>query len=607
MDKFIVSARKYRPQTFDTVVGQSHITTTLQNAIRNNQLAHAFLFCGPRGVGKTTCARILAKTINCTNLQPDGEACDECNSCKSFNDGISMNIHELDAASNNSVDDIRSLVDQVRFAPQAGRYKVYIVDEVHMLSQSAFNAFLKTLEEPPPYAIFILATTEKHKILPTILSRCQIFDFKRITLNDTVQHLQEIVRKENINADKASLQLIAQKSEGCMRDSLSILDKIISFTNGEVTYANTLENLNILDADYYFRMLEALLQQDLATAMLLYDEINYKGFEGDMVLNGFAEFIRNILVCKDERAAKLLEVVEGMEEKYKDTARKVSPAFLVSALNVLNEAEINYKMTRNKRLHVEMTIIKLNYLQQAIDLVNDSSFAAKKKRIDSPIAIQYKPIFTVDALKQKPAEAKLTIEEPKPVPKAKPAPQPEPVKALVAEPVAAIIPEPPVRKVNNAPAPKPKLGLLDALREKVGNRYTIEEIKESKPLDMETLTACWNMYAEQLAVIPAKRSCAAAFRDAQLVIVDEMNFAIKVKTILHQRFIDAEKMYFSEKLIEAFNNRAIKYSISVIEGQEEQELNPQYLSSRLRFERIAKMHPLLYELKDRLKLDIDIK
>lgn len=392
-----------------------------------------------------------------------------------------------------------------------------------------------------------------------------------------------------------------------MRDSLSILDKIISFTNGEVTYANTLENLNILDADYYFRMLEALLQQDLATAMLLYDEINYKGFEGDMVLNGFAEFIRNILVCKDERAAKLLEVVEGMEEKYKDTARKVSPAFLVSALNVLNEAEINYKMTRNKRLHVEMTIIKLNYLQQAIDLVNDSSFAAKKKRIDSPIAIQYKPIFTVDALKQKPAEAKLTIEEPKPVPKAKPAPQPEPVKALVAEPVAAIIPEPPVRKVNNAPAPKPKLGLLDALREKVGNRYTIEEIKESKPLDMETLTACWNMYAEQLAVIPAKRSCAAAFRDAQLVIVDEMNFAIKVKTILHQRFIDAEKMYFSEKLIEAFNNRAIKYSISVIEGQEEQELNPQYLSSRLRFERIAKMHPLLYELKDRLKLDIDIK
>jgi len=255
MDRFIVSARKYRPQTFDTVVGQSHITTTLKNAIRHNQLAHAFLFCGPRGVGKTTCARILAKTINCENQSPDGEACNTCNSCKSFNEGTSLNIHELDAASNNSVDDIRTLVEQVRFSPQAGRYKVYIIDEVHMLSASAFNAFLKTLEEPPPYAIFILATTEKHKILPTILSRCQIFDFKRITINDTVTHLKEICNKEDIKAETAALQVIAQKSEGCLRDALSILDKIVSFTNGEVNYSNTLEHLNILDADYYFRLM----------------------------------------------------------------------------------------------------------------------------------------------------------------------------------------------------------------------------------------------------------------------------------------------------------------------------------------------------------------
>src|SRR5213595_1669695 len=256
MDKFIVSARKYRPQTFDTVVGQSHITTTLKNAIKNDQLAHAFLFCGPRGVGKTTCARILAKTINCENLTKSGEACNKCGSCVSFNEGASMNIHELDAASNNSVDDIRSLVEQVRFAPQAGRYKVYIIDEVHMLSTSAFNAFLKTLEEPPPYAIFILATTEKHKILPTILSRCQIFDFKRITNNDTVEHLQEICDKEEIKTETAALQLIAQKSEGCLRDALSILDKIVSFTNGEVNYQNTLEHLNILDEDYYFKLLD---------------------------------------------------------------------------------------------------------------------------------------------------------------------------------------------------------------------------------------------------------------------------------------------------------------------------------------------------------------
>ena len=305
MDKFIVSARKYRPQTFDTVVGQQHITTTLKNAIKNNQLAHAFLFCGPRGVGKTTCARILAKTINCEDLQPDGEACNHCNSCRSFNEGTSLNIHELDAASNNSVDDIRSLVEQVRFMPQAGKYKVYIVDEVHMLSSAAFNAFLKTLEEPPPYAIFILATTEKHKIIPTILSRCQIFDFKRITTKDTVEHLQEIAAKEDIKADKASLQVIAQKSEGCMRDALSILDKIVSFTNGDVTYLNTLEHLNILDDTYYFKMLDYLVQQDVSNAMLLYDEINQKGFEGDLVLNGFSEFLRNLLVSRDAKACKV--------------------------------------------------------------------------------------------------------------------------------------------------------------------------------------------------------------------------------------------------------------------------------------------------------------
>src|SRR5580765_1394406 len=361
MDRFVVSARKYRPQTFDTVIGQAHITTTLKNAIKNNQLAHAFLFCGPRGVGKTTCARILAKTINCENQSKEGEACNTCNSCKSFNEGTSLNIHELDAASNNSVDDIRTLVDQVRFAPQAGKYKVYIIDEVHMLSSSAFNAFLKTLEEPPPYAIFILATTEKHKIIPTILSRCQIFDFKRITNHDTVEHLQEICEKEDIKADKTALHVIAQKSEGCMRDALSILDKIVSFTNGEVTYQNTLEHLNILDAEYYFKLMDHLQQEDLAAAMLLYDDINRKGFEGDLVVEGFAEFIRNLLVCKDEKCASLLEVVESFKDKYVETAKKISPAVLISALNILNESEINYKQARNKRLHVELALIKLCY------------------------------------------------------------------------------------------------------------------------------------------------------------------------------------------------------------------------------------------------------
>src|SRR5436189_2718884 len=390
MDKFIVSARKYRPQTFGTVIGQDHITTTLKNAIKNNQLAHAFLFCGPRGVGKTTCARILAKTINCLNQTKDGEACNTCNSCISFDAGTSLNIHELDAASNNSVDDIRSLVEQVRFAPQAGKYKVYIIDEVHMLSSSAFNAFLKTLEEPPPYAIFILATTEKHKILPTILSRCQIFDFKRITINDTVEHLQEICEKEEIKAEKAALQVIAQKSEGCMRDALSIMDKIVSFTNGELNYTNTLEHLNILDADYYFKLLDCMQKQDLAAALLLYDDINRKGFEGDLVVNGFAEFIRNLLVCKDEKAAILLEVVESFREKYIATAKTVSAAVLISALNILNETEINYKAARNKRLHVELALIRLCYLQQAIELTAEGNTISKKKIVEAakPVALR---------------------------------------------------------------------------------------------------------------------------------------------------------------------------------------------------------------------------
>jgi DNA polymerase-3 subunit gamma/tau len=378
MEKFIVSARKYRPQTFDTVVGQEHITTTLKNAIKNHQLAHAFLFCGPRGVGKTTCARILAKTINCENPTADGEACNTCHSCKSFNEGTSLNIHELDAASNNSVDDIRTLVEQVRFAPQAGKYKVYIIDEVHMLSSAAFNAFLKTLEEPPHYAIFILATTEKHKILPTILSRCQIFDFKRITLQDTVDHLQGISNKEHFKAEDTALQLIAQKSEGCMRDALSILDKIVSFTNGEVSYENTIEHLNILDADYYFRLIDCMLNQDLAGAMLLYDDIDKKGFEGDMVLNGFSEFLRNLLICKDERVAGLLEVVETFRHRFTETSKRTDPAYLVSALNILNESEINCRAARNKRLHVEMALIKLCYLGQALQLTASGSGIDKK-------------------------------------------------------------------------------------------------------------------------------------------------------------------------------------------------------------------------------------
>jgi DNA polymerase-3 subunit gamma/tau len=631
MDKFIVSARKYRPQMFDTVVGQSHITTTLKNAVSNSQLAHAYLFCGPRGVGKTTCARILAKTINCENLQPDGEACNECNSCKSFNSGSSFNIHELDAASNNSVDDIRSLVDQVRFAPQAGKYKVYIVDEVHMLSAAAFNAFLKTLEEPPSYAIFILATTEKHKILPTILSRCQIFDFKRITTNDTVAHLQGIADKEHIHADKASLQVIAQKSEGCMRDALSILDKIVSFSNGEVTYTETLEHLNILDHDYYFRILDCMLQQDLAGGMLLYDEINRKGFEGDVVLNGFAEFLRNILVCKDQRAGALLDVVEGMQHKYFATAATVSTSYLVSALNILGQAEINYKMARNKRLHVELTIIKLNFLQQALQVTSESGQVQKKRRVDSPVAIQVKPIVPLQikapAPGTQPGGGKLLIETNKPAPAAtRPVPPPATVAAPVNRSVAAEPAVQPATPVTTAPVRQPASpqngttatatttaasrkgggNLLGMLQAKYGDEYLIEEVKEAEPLEATKLQECWNRYTQKLEAAGNKHSVASAFRMARLNIVNDLHFTVSLASVISQNFIEQERFFLNDCIQEAFNNRGIHFK-TVVEATEEatapEEERP--LSMREKFEKITSAYPLILELKDKLKLVLE--
>lgn len=377
-ENYIVSARKYRPQTFDTVVGQSHITTTLKNAIKNNHLAHAYLFCGPRGVGKTTCARILAKTINCEQPTADMEACGECKTCKAFADHTSFNVFELDAASNNSVDDIRELVSQVRFAPQSGKYKIYIIDEVHMLSASAFNAFLKTLEEPPPYAIFILATTEKHKILPTILSRCQIFDFKRIVTEDISDHLHSIATKESVVAQEAALHVIAQKSEGCMRDALSMFDRIVSFSNGMLTYNNTMEHLNMLDADYYFKITDLILAQDVSSTLLQLDEAIDRGFEGDVILEGMAEHLRNLLLCKDPRMAKLLDVPNDHKPVYHEKANQAPPSFIISALHVVNEAEINYRNANNKRLHVEMCFIRLCYLLQATQ--------ADEKKNDEPLA-----------------------------------------------------------------------------------------------------------------------------------------------------------------------------------------------------------------------------
>ncbi len=364
MENFIVSARKYRPDSFDTVVAQSSITTTLKNAIKNNQLAHAYLFCGPRGVGKTTCARIFAKTINCSNLSPEVEACNECESCKAFESGRSFNIHELDAASNNSVDDIRMLIDQVRVPPQVGHYSVYIIDEVHMLSSQAFNAFLKTLEEPPKHAIFILATTEKHKILPTILSRCQIFDFNRIEIEDIVGHLEFVSQKEDVNIEKEALNIIAQKADGAMRDALSIFDQIVSFSGKEITYQDVISNLNVLDYDYYFRLVDHFLKNEVPESLMIFDEILNHGFDGHHFINGLSGHLRNLLVCKDTVTVQLLEVGGEIKERYKVQATSCESDFLLKSLEITNECDMQYKMSQNKRLLVELALVRTAQLTQ---------------------------------------------------------------------------------------------------------------------------------------------------------------------------------------------------------------------------------------------------
>lgn len=378
MENFIVSARKYRPTNFDSVVGQEAIVTTLKNAIKNNLLAQAFLFCGPRGVGKTSCARVLAKTINCENISENAEACDICPSCKSFNESSSFNVHELDAASNNSVDDIRNLVDQVRVPPQAGKYKIYIIDEVHMLSQAAFNAFLKTLEEPPPYAKFILATTEKHKIIPTIMSRCQIYDFKRISVEDIAKHLTFVAKSELIDAEPDALHIIAQKADGALRDALSLFDQMVTFGGNKLTYHSVISSLNILDFDYFFRFTDLALQSDFRSSLLLINEVVSNGFDGQHVLSGMSDHLRNLLVAKDPQTAMLLETGDGLRSRYLEQAKMCSDRFLFESLRLINDADVNFKQAHHKRLQLEVVFMRLSYLQAYLTGQNNSAEAKKK-------------------------------------------------------------------------------------------------------------------------------------------------------------------------------------------------------------------------------------
>lgn len=414
MDNFIVSARKYRPVTFDSVVGQQHITGTLKNAIHNNQLAQAFLFCGPRGVGKTTCARILAKTINCEHITESNEACGQCDSCKSFQNGNSFSIHELDAASNNSVDDIRSLIDQVRIPPQTGKYKIYIIDEVHMLSQQAFNAFLKTLEEPPSYAIFILATTEKHKILPTILSRCQIFDFNRIKVEDMANHLSSIAQKEGVTFEADGLHVIAQKADGGLRDALSMFDQIVSFSNKNLTYQAVINNLNILDYDYYFQLMDALAKQDAATALLIFDKVLNNGFDGGHFIAGLSSHIRNLLVSKEPSTLKLLEVSENVKKRYLEQSQALSSGLLLSALNIANQCEVNYRSSKNQRLQVELSLLKMCHIASAISLGAEGlpALAELKKKLPESTVAANTPIAKNPIPASKASSSAISTSEP---------------------------------------------------------------------------------------------------------------------------------------------------------------------------------------------------
>ena len=503
-EKYIVSARKYRPSTFRSVVGQQSLTHTLKSAIASGRLAHAYLFCGPRGVGKTTCARIFAKTINCEHPTPEGEACNECPSCKAFNEQRSYNINELDAASNNSVDNIRDLTEQVRIPPQTGRYRVFIIDEVHMLSQAAFNAFLKTLEEPPEYAIFILATTEKQKVIPTILSRCQIYDFARITVPDIVQQLQYVCEQENIEAEPAALNVIAQKADGAMRDALSIFDQVAASTEGHITYQSALENLNVLDYDYYFRLIDTFLTGDVMQALLIYKEIRDKGFDSQFFINGLAQHLRDLMVASTPQTRKLLEMNDEVAQQYGVQSAKLAPQFYYRALDLCNTCDLNYRNASSKQLLVELTLVKLCQLvvapqpqqavQQPISKITPSP--AKPVQQSAPAATE-PPLNVTPPTSSRIIRPAEPVQAPHPAEQAPPAPAPE-VQASPQQPRPAAPSPTASRPLANAVGKTPRIMVnvsnASAMQPQVP---TPSGMQRTQPFSAEQLNAAWQNYIDQ--------------------------------------------------------------------------------------------------------------
>lgn len=609
MENFIVSARKYRPATFETVVGQQHITGTLKNAIKNNQLAQAFLFCGPRGVGKTTCARILAKTINCTNPTAEMEACGQCENCVSFQTGHSFNIHELDAASNNSVDDIRSLIEQVRIPPQAGKYKIYIIDEVHMLSANAFNAFLKTLEEPPSYAIFILATTEKHKILPTILSRCQIFDFNRIQVEDISNHLATIAQRENIAFEPDGLHIIAQKADGGLRDALSMFDQIASYANKKITYKSVIDNLNILDYDYFFKLTTYLTAAEVSQTLLLFDEILNNGFDGNNFINGLATHFRNLLVGKDAATIKLLEVSENIKQKYLDQCRQTELSFLLTALNLANTCDLNYKNSKNQRLQVELALIKMCHIRSVVQLaqqpLNTNNTATdsdqdKKKTNNlaekSPQAESLSPkaeseSISPPSLSTPEAEVPPSIsleEKPKDAPRQNTMPS--------ASSINISIP-----KTNAASTLIPSLNDLNRVAngdEDSGPKKVTGEARE--PFSYDRLLEVWNNYIKILKSTD-KINLFTILNNFPPKLVNPVLIEISVESKTQEQFVQQESVELMNYLRNQLQNFAVDITFNVAERKIENRL----YGNREKYDYLVNKNPKLDELRRRFNLDIN--
>lgn len=603
MENFIVSARKYRPATFETVVGQQHITGTLKNAIKNNQLAQAFLFCGPRGVGKTTCARILAKTINCISLTADQEACGTCESCQSFQSGHSFNFHELDAASNNSVDDIRSLIEQVRIPPQAGKYKIYIIDEVHMLSTSAFNAFLKTLEEPPSYAIFILATTEKHKILPTILSRCQIFDFNRIQVDDISNHLAKIAERESISTDNDGLHIIAQKADGGLRDALSMFDQIVSYTNRNVTYKAVIANLNILDYDYYFKLTDFLTSGDVSNTLLLFNEILNNGFDGNNFINGLAGHFRNLLVGKDNQTIQLLEVSENIKQKYLAQSNGANLGFILTALNLANQCDLNYKNSKNQRLQVELALIKMCHIPSVIQLANtatDQDQDKKKTLVSSGETQSSKPKV----------QNEVAAESPK-------VPVPTNVEQRVesAKPAQTVPPKVEASKVSAAPTSPIKIQRL--VRNTGGSLIpSLTDFSNGGNLEGEDKGPQYVSGSDKQAFTQAQfmavwKQCIQKANSENKIhlftllasnepVLDGQNIIVSIENIALESTLQDEKI----ELLNFIRSQLKNFDIQLVTKRIEPKQSNRIYSNKDKYAYLVEKNPQLEELRKRFNLDL---